>query len=79
MSYKTGLIVMPKTNSDSTKLKLKNEGSNVRMTFDIPYELKKAFKSKTVAEDCNIKEVLCRLVELYVDGKVEIKNSHTDK
>ena len=45
----------------------KNKQTNI--SFQLPISLKNAFKSKVSAEGKQIKEVLCDLIEKYINAK----------
>lgn len=47
---------------------------NPTVTVDLPLSLHKAFKHKLVDEELRLKAVVRQLIELWVEGKVEILN-----
>jgi len=46
--------------------KTATEDKLVRMTFDAPASLRKAFKVKAASEDKDMKDVLCELMREYI-------------
>ena len=49
------------------------EGSIARVTFEAPSTLKTAFKVKVTSEQKDMKDVLCGLMQAYIDNKVKFK------
>ena len=45
----------------------------VRMNFNMPLSLRKAFKLKATADDKEMKQALYELMKGYVDGKFKLK------
>ena len=45
----------------------------VRMNFNMPLSLRKAFKLKATYDDMEMKEALYELMQGYVDGKFKLK------
>jgi hypothetical protein len=54
----------------SKKVKISQDNSKgmllAKMTFEVPVSLKKAFKLKAAQEERSIKEILCELMENYI-------------
>ena len=43
-----------------------------KTSFDLPSSLKTSFKLKAVADGTDMKEVIVRLTQAYVDGKIKL-------
>ncbi len=50
------------------------DSKNITKTsFDLPSSLKTAFKLKVVADGADMKEVIIRLIQAYVDKKIKLE------
>lgn len=45
------------------------------MAFDVPSSLRRAFKTKAVSEDKDIKDIFCNLMQVYIDNRVNFKKT----
>lgn len=57
--------ILTKTNEQKDKI--------VRMNFNMPLSLRKAFKLKATTDDKEMKQALYELMKGYVDGKFKLK------
>ena len=53
------------------ELKIKNDEKMVHMSFEIPVELRNAFKAKIASQGKTIKDVMVIIIEEYVKSNVK--------
>lgn len=53
------------------ELKIKNDEKMVHMSFEIPAELRNAFKAKIASQGKTVKDVMVIIIEEYVKSNVK--------
>lgn len=55
------------------KLKHTDSKSITKTSFDLPTSLKTSFKLKAVSDGADMKEVIVRLIQAYIDKKIKLE------